>query len=77
MPTTRRLVALVLLAVLALLALECATPTALTVTVYSEVACDKASVVALVGGVSLTELAQKAPSSVSTRATPKVAWEPS
>src|SRR6187399_2654429 len=67
MPALRRLVLLPLLALVALFALECATPTALTVTVYSEVACDKVSAVALVGGVSLAELGQKAPSSVSTR----------
>ena len=63
----RRLLVLPLLVLVALLALpECATPTALTVTVYSEVACGKGSAVALVGGASLGELPQKAPSSVST-----------
>lgn len=49
----------------AVVAIECATPTVLTVTIYSELACTKGSAVALVGAASLGELIGKAPSSVS------------
>ena len=63
----RRLVVVPLLGLVALFGVECATPTALTVTVYSEVACGKGSAAALVGGASLAALSQRAPSSVSTK----------
>ncbi len=49
-----------------ILAPACATPTALTLTIFGELACDKGSVVALVGGGGLEALPFKAPSSVST-----------
>ena len=48
------------------LALQCAPPTDLTVTVYSEVPCAKGSPVVLVGGSSVTELPSRTTSSVST-----------
>ncbi len=49
-----------------LLVPACATPTALTLSVYSELECDKGSVIAVVGGSALDTLPSKAPSSVST-----------
>lgn len=49
---------------------RCAPPTAFVVRVYSEVGCDRGSVVAVVGGTSLAELRAKAPSSVSTQCGP-------
>ena len=67
LPEPRRLLVLALLALGAVFGIECAAPTSLTVTVYSELACGKGSSVALVGGASLVDLAQRAPSSVSTK----------
>ncbi len=65
MPRRTRWVAWLLFGLSAAFALKCATPTALTVTVYSELTCTRGSAVVLVGASTLGEIVGKAPSSVS------------
>jgi hypothetical protein len=59
-----------LAAAVLLCATDCATPTALTVDVYSEVPCASGAAVALIGGGTLGDLAARAPSTESSECTP-------
>ncbi len=60
-----------LLGVAILPLIECATPTDVHVTVFTDVGCDKGAQVSLVGADNVGDLAGKPPSSASTHCTPK------